>query len=229
MKGKTFFLNYAYKIFGLFTIKNNNLSSEDKKSFDSVNSAVLRKNTETIDYKKLVTEISGQDPSICYQCGKCSAGCPVRAYTETPPNRIIRYFQLGLYEKALKSETIWLCTGCMTCSSRCPKNFELSKFMDALREIAVKNNYKPKNTNAIKFHQSFLNQVKKYGRTFEFGMIRDYKLLTGKLFQDIDAAPAMFIKGKISIMPHKISDKDIIQKIFKDSSEQKVKAENISE
>ena len=186
-------------------------------------------NTGNINYKKLVTKLTGQDTSICYQCGKCSAGCPVREFMATPPNRVIRYFQLGLYEKALSSQTIWLCAGCMTCSSRCPKNFELSKFMDALREIAIMKNIKPKNSNPLKFHRSFLNQIKKYGRTYEFGMIRDYKLLSGKFFQDLDVAPAMFLKGKIGLMPHKINEKNKIQKIFRDSVSVKAESDKNSE
>jgi len=166
-------------------------------------------------YEKLIEDITGQNPAICYQCGKCSAGCPVREFAVTPPNRVVRYFKLGMYEKALSSPTIWLCAGCMTCTSRCPKNFKLSNFMDALREISIKEKIGISEKNAVRFHKAFLDQIKKFGRAFELGMIREYKLKSGKLFQDMDIAPLMFLKGKIGLRPHKIKDKEKVNKIFK--------------
>lgn len=166
-----------------------------------------------------IINLTNQDPANCYQCGKCSAGCPVRDYFDDAPNRVIRYVQLGLYDRALKSKAIWLCAGCQTCSSRCPQNFEPAKFMDALREIAAEEGIAPSDKNVKKFHKAFLNQIKNNGRSFELGLIRDYKLATGKLFQDIDAAPTAILKGKIGFTPHKIKDtkkiKSIIDKAVK--------------
>ena len=31
----------------------------------------------------------------CYQCGKCSAGCPMAGQMDIPPTRLIRLLQLG--------------------------------------------------------------------------------------------------------------------------------------
>lgn len=165
---------------------------------------------------------TSQNPNICYQCGKCSAGCPIRNYMEDSPNKIIRYIQLGLYEKALNSDTIWLCAGCLTCSTRCPKEFDLAKFMDALREIALKEGIKVKEKNLLKFHKAFLNQIKKHGRAYELGLVREYKLATGDLMSDVDVAPAMFMKGKIGILPHNIKDRKGMKDIF-EKTEVKIK------
>jgi len=170
-------------------------------------------------FLKRLIDITSQNPSQCYQCGKCSAGCPVRDFLETPPNRIVRFVQLGLYELALTSASIWLCAGCLTCTSRCPKNFDLAKFMDALRQIAVQDKIEPADKKVFKFHKAFMNQVKKHGRSYELGLIRDYKLSTGDFLQDIDAAPSAFMKGKISITPHNIKDKEKIKKIINKAAE----------
>ncbi len=169
-----------------------------------------------------IINLTNQNPANCYQCGKCSAGCPVRDYFDEAPNRIIRYVQLGMYDKALKSKAIWLCAGCQTCSSRCPQDFEPAKFMDALREIAIEENITAADSKVRKFHNAFLKQIKNNGRSFELGLIRDYKLSTGRLFQDIDVAPKAILKGKIGFTPHKIKDtlkiKQIVDKAVKGNS-----------
>lgn len=168
-----------------------------------------------IDQK--IIDITSQDTSLCYQCGKCSAGCPLRDFMEVPPNRIVRYLQLGLYDLALSSSTIWLCAGCQTCTSRCPKNFEIAKLMDALREISIDIGIEPKDKKVLKFHKAFLKQIKSYGRSFELGMVGDYKLSTGDLFQDLGLAPETLKKGKMAFKPHKIKGKEKIQNIFNKS------------
>jgi len=90
------------------------------------------------DLVRRVEEISGQDLLACYQCGACSAGCPVAFAMDVQPSQVIRLVQLGQVEEALESETIWFCAACQTCYARCPKGVDLSRIMEALREIALK-------------------------------------------------------------------------------------------
>lgn len=162
-----------------------------------------------------ITERTFQDVSLCYQCGKCSAGCPVRYYMDIAPNKVVRLIQLGFYEDALKSDTPWLCAGCLTCSTRCPKGFDLAKFMDAVREIALKRGVDVSQKNILKFHEAFLDQIRMHGRSYEAGLVAEYKMKTLDLFQDIDSAPGMYLKGKLNILPHNIKDRKGIKSIFK--------------
>jgi heterodisulfide reductase subunit C2 len=90
-----------------------------------------------------VEEISGENISTCYQCGKCSAGCPLEAEMGILPHQVIRLLQLGCEEEALNFEAIWLCAACHTCESRCPKGFDLSRVMEALRVIRLRSGYAP--------------------------------------------------------------------------------------
>lgn len=138
----------------------------------------------------------------------------MRDYMDESPNLIVRYVQLGFDEQALKSETIWLCASCLTCSERCPQNFELAKFMDAMREIALKEDREISEKDIVEFHKAFLKQIENHGRSYELGLLRDYKLKTKNLFQDLDLAPETILKGKIGVLPHSVKERKGIKKIF---------------
>jgi heterodisulfide reductase subunit C len=172
-----------------------------------------------------LTGITGQDPSQCYQCGKCSAGCPVREFAVDPPNRVVRFVQLGLYERALTSKTPWLCAGCHTCSSRCPKEFDLAKFMDAVREISISYGIEPADKDAAKFHEAFMHQIKNYGKSFELGLMLEYKLKSMHLMNDADLAPGMLLRGKLAMTPHLSSERKTIKKIMDNASTPEHKAD----
>jgi len=85
-----------------------------------------------------IEELSGQNVFDCYQCGMCSAGCPVVEYMDIMPNQIMRLAQFGATEDILNSETIWICSACLQCSTRCPKGIEVAKVMEALRSINLR-------------------------------------------------------------------------------------------
>jgi heterodisulfide reductase subunit C len=90
------------------------------------------------DFVRLVNEISGQNVLNCYQCGRCSAGCPLTFAMKMLPNQVIRLVQLGLEEDALNTNTIWVCASCLTCQARCPRGVDLAKVMEALRAIKLR-------------------------------------------------------------------------------------------
>ena len=84
-----------------------------------------------------VEQYSGQEVLACYQCGKCSAGCPAAFAMDFLPSQVLRLIQLGQVEKVLGCATIWFCAACQSCYARCPKGVDLSRIMEALREIAL--------------------------------------------------------------------------------------------
>jgi heterodisulfide reductase subunit C len=88
---------------------------------------------QTLEY------ISGENVAKCYQCGKCSAGCPMVDKMDILPNQVIRYFQLG-DESVLNCNTIWLCAACLTCDVRCPKGIDISRIMEGARQIILRKN-----------------------------------------------------------------------------------------
>ena len=93
--------------------------------------------TPSLEY---VLEISGENLFACYQCGKCSAGCPSYSAMDISPHSVIRLLQLGQIEQVLRTEAIWLCASCQTCKVRCPKGVDLARIMEALRQIILREN-----------------------------------------------------------------------------------------
>ena len=92
--------------------------------------------------------------------------------------------------------------------------------MDAVRQVALKRGIKP-DKKVYKFHKAFLAQVEKHGRSFELGMVRDYKLSTGEFFQDMDLAPETLMKGKMNLTAGNIKNKEAIKKMFRKAEEEK--------
>ena len=90
------------------------------------------------DFVKKVEELSGQKILSCYQCGKCSAGCPSSFAMDLLPSQIIRMVQLGLQDEIINSKTIWLCASCLTCAVRCPRGVDLAKVFEALRLLVTR-------------------------------------------------------------------------------------------
>jgi len=85
-----------------------------------------------------IEKISGQKLMACYQCGKCSAGCPMAAHMDVLPNQIIRLAQLGMQKQLLAARSIWICVSCLTCNSRCPKDIRIAEVIESLRMTALR-------------------------------------------------------------------------------------------
>lgn len=85
-----------------------------------------------------VEEVSGQNLFACYQCGNCTAGCPVSFAMDLGPHQVIRYTLLGLESEVLESNTFWICASCLQCTSRCPKGLDIARIMEALRVILLR-------------------------------------------------------------------------------------------
>ena len=89
------------------------------------------------DLVKEVEELCGENLFGCYQCGTCSSGCPFVNDMDLSPDEIIRYIILDRKE-VLNSKTIWLCAACYTCAERCPRDINITKIMEALRQIVLR-------------------------------------------------------------------------------------------
>lgn len=100
----------------------------------------IRIGKENIEFRRLLMETPGAERiMLCYQCGVCTADCPVALRVkEFRPRRIARLAVLGQKERLLEGDTLWLCAGCYTCYERCPEEVRVSEIVSALRKLALK-------------------------------------------------------------------------------------------
>jgi heterodisulfide reductase subunit C len=163
-------------------------------------------------------ETTGISVAACYQCGKCSAGCPAAAEMDLPSSQVMRLLQYQLAamdEKALRSEGVWYCLSCDTCSTRCPQEVDVARTMDFVRgEALARGLAHPKAKDILAFHRAFLDSIRTTGRLFEVGLVADYKLRSGHLLKDVALAPKMYLKGKLGLLPHLIKGRDAMKRIF---------------
>lgn len=176
---------------------------------------LTEKNTLAYNLETNVDVISRK----CYQCGKCSAGCPVAGEMDLPPSMVMRLLQTETPandEKILRSYSIWLCVTCEMCFCRCPMEIDIPSVMDFLRQRSLREKKaNPKAKRIIAFHKAFLNSIKHTGRLFELGLTIDYKLRSLTLMQDVPLAPRMISRGKLHFIPEIIKGRPQIGKIFR--------------
>jgi heterodisulfide reductase subunit C2 len=163
------------------------------------------------DIQSKILEMTGEAIPGCYQCGKCSAGCPLATEMDYPPSQLMRMIQVRLPafdKKVLCSYTIWLCLSCETCIARCPQEVDIPMIMDYLRSESMRLNLvHPKAKDTVAFHKSFLDSIRYTGRLYEIGLMADYKARSKHLFQDMLIFPRLFLAGKLSIFPHTIKNR----------------------
>jgi len=96
-------------------------------------------------FKYEIAKLPGGEKLMrCFQCGTCTSDCPVARFSDTyRPRQIIRMTQLGLKDRVLKSDTLWLCASCFTCTDRCPQDVEVASVIRVLRNLAAKEGIVP--------------------------------------------------------------------------------------
>lgn len=161
-----------------------------------------------------ILELTGADAAACYQCGKCSAGCPMASESDLRPHDLMRLVVQNRRAQALADPTIWLCLTCETCSARCPNGCDPAGVIDALRDMSIAAGSADIPRRIAAFHTAFLAQIRATGRLHEVGMVMEYKLRSGDLVKDVASAPLMLTRGKLSLRGERIEGLDEIKRIF---------------
>jgi heterodisulfide reductase subunit C len=168
--------------------------------------------------RKKIEDLSRQEISACFQCEKCTNGCPVTFAMDVAPHRMMRMLQLGLLDEALRSDTIWVCASCETCSTRCPNDIDIAHVMDTLRQLAQREGIKAAQKNVSIFHSAFLSSLRRHGRVHEPEMAMVYTLKSGGLGglrKQAGTGIDMLKRGKIKILPSRVRTRRQVNNIFK--------------
>ncbi|MFC1913359.1 4Fe-4S dicluster domain-containing protein [Chloroflexota bacterium] len=167
--------------------------------------------------RKEVEESSGQNISACFQCGKCTNGCPVAFAMDIDPHKLLRLLQYGQATEVLESDTIWVCASCETCTTRCPNGIDIAHLMDTLRQLSQHQGIKASQYSVPIFHDAFLSSIKRYGRVHETGMALTYSIKNTGWFGFLKLAGLglnMFLKGKIKLKASHIQAIKHVRNLF---------------
>ncbi|MGZ8882550.1 MAG: 4Fe-4S dicluster domain-containing protein [Nitrososphaeraceae archaeon] len=156
------------------------------------------------------------EPDIyyCYQCGRCTAGCPLANVYEYQPNQIIRLVQANEINSIFDSNSIYLCLSCEICSSRCPQGIDIAAIMSYLR-IKSWENRSFKEKAISNFYKAFLKIIGIFGRSYEPALIMNLNLMSGKFFNDMDLALNILRKKKIKLLPEFVKDRKKLSRVIK--------------
>ena len=174
----------------------------------------LSARTMNLDFVRKVEKLSGTSVRRCFQCGKCSAGCPMRSFMEHPPNRVVRLLQLGQYERVLAGRSIWYCASCETCSTRCPNKVDLAAIMDALRKCSWDAQGPSKESFVQLANRIFIENIRTYGRQYEMRLAAVFNVKSGQFLKDFMLGPSLLAKGKLKMFHQKNRNLHEIEKIF---------------
>jgi heterodisulfide reductase subunit B len=159
-----------------------------------------RERVETRTLAEEVKRHTGSNPYLCYQCVKCSSGCPVAEHMDLLPHQVMRAIQFN-DEGVLEANTPWICAACVTCSTRCPQGIDVAGVMDVLRIEARKRGIKPPVPEVELFTKVFLRSIGTTGRLYEAGLMAAMNMLTLHPMKDMDLGVQMILKRKIGLLP----------------------------
>ena len=185
----------------------------------------MSQKTLTPDYQ-LLEQIEAVGPfqtGACFQCRKCTNGCPVTFAMDFYPDEVIRMVILGQRKTVLACRTIWVCAACKTCTTRCPNDVRIAVLMDCLKEMTLREGIPSSQPRILALHETFLNNIKKRGRLYETTLLPAYLLKSGALLDkwnsgawryDLNLGRRMLSKGRLPLMPKSIKGKRDVRKIL---------------
>ena len=139
----------------------------------------------------------------CIQCGTCTGSCPNEFAMNHTPRRLWRMVLVGQTEEIFQSRTFALCSACYCCTLRCPRGLPLTEAMEALKQIAARQNL-PRYKHSIQFYKSFIQSVRRHGRVNETEFMTLYFAALKNPLIPLKFAPLgikLMRKGKVPMLP----------------------------
>lgn len=150
-----------------------------------------------------ISKASDSNVYLCYQCEKCTLGCPLASAMDLEPNQVMRLLQMGRLDEVLQSKTIWLCASCQTCTTRCPMSIDVARVMDSLKAMAQEAGIEPKLRSSADFINAGLRSMKATGRMWELGLMLEMNLKAGQPLRDAGMGLRMLRSGRLRLLPER--------------------------
>jgi heterodisulfide reductase subunit C len=152
----------------------------------------------------------GQTIDKCIQCGTCSGSCPSSGAMEYGPREVIAALRAGMLDRVLKSNTVWLCASCYSCSVRCPAKIPFTDVMYELKRLGVKHKLCPSRTASAIMSHAFMEVVNHHGRNAETKLIRKYymRLNPFQILGQLKLTWRLFTRGRLAFFPYTIKGID---------------------
>jgi heterodisulfide reductase subunit C len=158
----------------------------------------------------------GERISQCIQCGTCSGSCPTSSRMDFSPREIIAALRAGLLDRVLKSNTMWLCASCYSCTVRCPAGIKFTDVMYELKRLGNRYGFIDRSSTTAQMARVFVKTVDRSGRSNEGELMVRYFLATNPLkgLGQIGLSLRMLLKNRLPIWPHRIKNRESLKKMI---------------
>lgn len=119
--------------------------------------------TLSTDLSKRVREECGENVYLCYQCERCSSGCPTVPAMRYRPAQMMRLAQFGLEDSLATDASIWRCLGCDMCTAHCPHNLSVRRLVEVMRQHVMQDRYLVSGPDALDGDESLRKGVRALG------------------------------------------------------------------
>lgn len=153
----------------------------------------------------------------CLQCGTCTGSCPSAHVMDIPPREMVAHFRTGNLGAVLGSRSIWLCSSCYACTTRCPVGIKLTDIVYTFKRLALARGLQPRRLPVVALPDAFIGSVRRFGRNNEPWFMIRYFWLTGLwgLVRRAGSGLALLRKGRLPIVPVRIRGRDQVREILR--------------
>jgi len=165
-------------------------------------------------FRDEVLKLAGEEVKNCIQCGTCSASCSTAHLMDNSIRKLVRFVLEGMKEEAVGSQSIWLCTSCLLCTVRCPRNIRPKSLVAAIKHIKEQEGGKNKDQA---FEELFMGQIRECGRVSEFLLSAMYPLANPQAtVQIMSMGIELLPRGKIDFQRSCVRGKDEMNRLFEE-------------
>lgn len=159
----------------------------------------------------------GQRLFSCLQCGTCSGACPLSAYMDLTPRRLIEMTRAGARDEVLTSTAIWVCASCHACTVRCPKQIPITELIHAFRRKAYEAGAYPKRFTNPVMARELVAMAESRGRSTESWIAMRSYLRTDpmQLFRHALLGLRLMLRGRMSFRLESMRDRATLAELLR--------------